>query len=467
MTGLTRNIVGSYDGRLSTDTEDKARSVDAQLATARGLPTTRRVAAKQRLTVAEDRRRYDAGCMQFVDTPNRLPQLIPMIARDASGCRIVDLDGNELIDLHVGTWTGILGHSPRVVVDAIRREAEHGLNLGTCVGHELEIQHCELLTKHVSSAEIACHAVSGTSAVMHAFKVARAKTGRSLVAKFSNAFHGHDNDVVVDLPDFAAGLPRTSSTLVLPPTAEAFDLLRKHASDIAAVIVEPAPPVRDPRPFYELGMFKQLRALTAELGIVLIFDEVLRGFRSRFGATLDEDGVVPDVTLFGKIIGGGLPLAAIVGKREVMDVSRTTGNPIRDRGRRVGLVGTYAGNRLACAAGIAQLEHLRDHPEIYTYTRDQSRWLAAQIDAHASKHKLPIETLALVGGMVMVRSAGGGHGSGPMDPVVLLQTYLRDQGVYFMGAPIFVCAAHTPEDLARVSAAFDAAMAMLVADGAA
>jgi glutamate-1-semialdehyde 2,1-aminomutase len=448
---------------MVADPETKARAIDAELARARDLPTTKRVVAKQPRTIEEDRRRRETALL-FSDTPGRLAPLVPMLVDRASGCRVRDLDGNEFIDLHLGFWTGILGHAPPVVVEAIQREAARGTTIG--IGHDLEIELCELLVEHVACADMCCLAVSGTSALMHALKLARAARGLEMVAKFANTFHGHADDMVVDLPEFKASALGSDRTLVLPASAEAFDVIRAHADSLACVVVEPAPPMREPRPFFELGMYRELRRLTEELGIVLVFDEVLRGFRSRFGGTLDAEGVIPDLACFGKIVGGGMPLAAVVGRRHIIEVGRGAGNPMRDRDR-APLMGTYAGNRLACAAGIAQLRYLKQNQnEIYPYIRDKGDWLRDEINAHARRHQLPIESAAYVGGMVVVRPAGASHGS-PMHPVVLLQTYLRDQGCYFVGGPVQMSPVFRQQELERVSAAFDAAMADIVLDRAA
>ena len=447
---------------MAEDPDARARALELALEKARALPTTRRVLAKQARTVAEDRRRRDAGVITFADTPGRLPPLVPMLAERGEGCRLWDLDGNELIDLHLGFWTQFLGHAPPVVVEAVTREAAHGTTIG--VGHGLENELCEYLIEHIECADMACLAISGTHAITHALKLARAKTGRRVIGKFANHFHGVDNDTAMDLAEFKPGIPQRDDTLVLPGTPEAFDLIRQHAGSLAGILLEPAPPVRDPRPFYDLAFFKELRRLTSELGIALIFDEVLRGFRCRFGGTLDEDGVLPDLACFAKIIGGGLPLGAVVGRRAYMERGVASGNPARDMITHTPLLGTYSGNRIACAAGLAQLKHLEQHQAtIYPYVREKAQWIASEIDAHARTHQLPIGTLVLVGGMVMVKPTAGAPG--PLHPVMLLQTYLREQGCFFMGGPLQLSIAHHESDLQRISAAFAAAMKNLVADG--
>jgi glutamate-1-semialdehyde 2,1-aminomutase len=444
------------------DAEARAQAVDAAIARAQALPTTQRVLARQPKTVAEEHRRRAAGVITFADTPGRLAPLVPLLVTHGEGCRIWDLDGNELIDLHLGFWTQILGHSPPVVVEAVTRELARGTTVG--VGTDVENALCEYLIEHIACADMACLAVAGTHAIQHALKVARAWRGKSVIGKFANHFHGNDNEIAMDLPEFKPGVPTTDNTLVLPGTPEVFDVIRKHADSLAGILVEPAPPVRDPRPFYDLAFYKELRRVTSELGIVLVFDEVLRGFRDRFGATLDEQGVVPDLACFGKIIGGGMPLGAVVGRREIMERGGTSGNPVRDLAGRVPLLGTYSGNRIACVAGLAQLCYIEAHQAtIYPYIRDKARWIAAEIDGHAKKHGLPIGTLVLVGGMVMVRPTAGAPS--PLHPVVLLQTYLREQGCFFNGGPLQMSPAHGEAELQRVAAAFDAAMANLVKDG--
>jgi glutamate-1-semialdehyde 2,1-aminomutase len=446
---------------MGLDVDARALQLDALIAKARELPTTRRVLAKQPKTVAENERRRAAGVMMFSDTPGRLSPLVPMIVDRASGCRVHDLDGNEFLDLHMGFWTQILGHAPAVVVEAIKREVERGTNVG--IGHDLEIELSEFLIEHIECAEMCSLTTTGTTAVMHSLKVARAARGKKLIAKFGNQFHGHDNDLLVDLNEFKPGIRDSDHTLVLPPTAEAFALIKKHASELAGIIVEPAPPLRDPIAFYDLAFYQELRRVTEEHGIVLIFDEVLRGFRSRFGATLDEQGVIPDLACFGKIIGGGMPVGAVVGRRRFMQAGSTTGNMVRDLTTRVPLMGTYNGNRLACAAGLAQLKHIRANQDsIYPYMREKGAWLGAEINTHATATGLPIKATVMIGSMIMMKAADA-H-PGPMHPVVLLQTYLRDQGCFFMGGPIQITIAHRPNDLERVSSAIKAAMAGVVED---
>jgi glutamate-1-semialdehyde 2,1-aminomutase len=289
----------------------------------------------------------------------------PFIA-SARGSRVVDLDGNEYID-YVGSWGPlILGHAAPEIVRAVGRAAARGTSYGAPT--EGEVEMAELLSAAIPSIEKVRLVSSGTEACMSALRLARAFAGRDGVVKFEGCYHGHADGLLVKAGSGAAtfgvptspGVPRDAArhTAVLPYNdLEAFrSFVRRNWRKLGAVIVEPVAGnmgVVPPAP----GFLEGLRQETARYGIVLIFDEVITGFRLTYGGAQNLFGIRPDLTCLGKIIGGGLPLAAYGGRREIMDRVAPEG-PVYQ-------AGTLSGNPLAVAAGLAQLRTLRDRPEIY------------------------------------------------------------------------------------------------------
>ena len=291
----------------------------------------------------------------------------PFFVASAKGSRIRDVDGNEYVD-YVGSWGPmILGHAPPVVLEAIARAAEKGTSYGAPTVAEVEM--AELLTAALPSMEKVRLVSSGTEACMSALRVARGFTRRDDIVKFEGCYHGHSDGLLVKAGSGAAtfGVPTSPGvpadyakhTLVLPYNdLEAVRaLFRKKGKAIAAVIVEPVAGnmgVVPPAP----GFLEGLRDVTERFGALLIFDEVISGFRVCYGGAQTITGVSPDLTCLGKIMGGGLPAAAYGGRKDVMGAVSPEG-PVYQ-------AGTLSGNPLAVAAGLAQLKKLRDNPGIYS-----------------------------------------------------------------------------------------------------
>lgn len=298
-----------------------------------------------------------------------MPRLLPMIVAWARGAYLADLDGNEFIDLDNGRGANFLGHAPAVVTGALRSALDDGLSFAS--GHETETALMRLLLAALPWAEGGFLSNSGTEATMHALKLARTYTGRPLVAMFDQCYHGHHNDVLAArLPDGAVvgSMPGTSpsSTIVLPYDRSAFDVIAARSAELACVIVEP---IRSSWPLLDREFLRGLRDVTTQHGVLLVFDEVLTGFRFRFGGALDAGGPTPDLASFGKIIGGGLPIGATVGRPDIIEMGVTTGEHLRDMQTRTRILGTFCGNVLSCTAGLAQLTYLRDHQEsVYATT---------------------------------------------------------------------------------------------------
>jgi glutamate-1-semialdehyde 2,1-aminomutase len=272
---------------------------------------------------------------------------VPPVMRRGRGCRIVDIDGNERID-YVGSWGPlILGHAHPAVVKAVTEALECGTSFGAPTEAESEL--AELIVDAVPSIEQVRLVNSGTEAAASAIRLARGCTGRDLVLKFAGCYHGHVDSLLVQAgsaattlgvpssPGVPAGCTRDTLLCRFNDLGQVADLLKEHYGRIACVIVEPAPGnmgVVPPAP----GFLEGLRELTAEQEIVLIFDEVMSGFRVAFGGAQSRFGIQPDMTILGKIVGGGLPVGAYGGRRDIMQSVSPVGpcsRPARSRATRL------------------------------------------------------------------------------------------------------------------------------------
>lgn len=381
----------------------------------------------------------------------------PFFADRAHGARLHDVDGREYID-YVGTWgPAILGHAPEAVIGAVREAAGRGLSFG--VPNPLEVEMAELIASWVPSVEKVRMVNSGTEAVMSCLRLARGFTGRDKIIKFEGCYHGHVDSLLVRAgsgalthgrPD-SAGVPAALAelTITLPfNDTEALEAaFTAEGPDIAAVIVEPVPAnagLIPPRPGYLAAM----RDLCTRHGALLVFDEVMTGFRSVRGGVQELTDILPDLTAMGKVIGGGLPVGAFGGRADIMDRLSPDG-PVYQ-------AGTLSGNPLAMAAGLAQLREL------------------ARIDAWAKLESLGVQLEDGLRGAL--KDAGRPwvfHRLGSMfclfftpGPVHNLEDakasdtvsfakffhHCLDRGVYLPPSQFetgFISTAHTPEDIDR------------------
>jgi glutamate-1-semialdehyde 2,1-aminomutase len=284
----------------------------------------------------------------------------PFFVQRARGARVWDVDGNELID-YVGTWgPAILGHAPPAVVRAVQETAAHGTSFG--IPNPLEVEMAQLICSAVPGVRKVRMCNSGTEACMSAIRLARGFTRRDKIIKFDGCYHGHADSLLVKAgsgaltfghPD-SAGVPAafTQHTVVLPfNDADAVRAaFAANPGQIAGVILEPVPGnagLYPPRP----GYLEALREITRAEGALLIFDEVMTGFRLAFGGAQERFGITADLSCFGKIIGGGLPVGAFGGRADIMDCLAPLG-PVYQ-------AGTLSGNPLAMAAGLAALQELK------------------------------------------------------------------------------------------------------------
>jgi len=284
---------------------------------------------------------------------------IPFFVKSASGCHITTLDDEILID-YVGTWgPAILGHAPQAVIDVIHETAKHGLSFG--IPNPLEVEMAKTITSMVPSIEKVRMVNSGTEATMSCIRLARGATGRDEIIKFEGCYHGHVDSLLVKAgsgaltfghPD-SAGVPAALASLThtlpfndLDPVEQIF---QKKGRQIACVILEPVPANAGlylPKP----GFLEGLQALCQEYGALLIFDEVMTGFRLARGGFQELCGIKPDLTALGKVIGGGLPVGAFGGRADLMNQLAPIG-PVYQ-------AGTLSGNPLAIAAGLTQLREM-------------------------------------------------------------------------------------------------------------
>ncbi len=287
----------------------------------------------------------------------------PVYIDRASGSRFIDADGNEFVDFCQSWGPLILGHSHPKVVEAVRDAAGRGLSYGAC--HAKEVELAERVLRAFPDFERVRLVSSGTEAVMTALRIARGATGRNLILKFEGCYHGHTDAMLVKAGSGLAthgissskGIPEeiARSTLVAPLDDEAAveGLFARYGDDIAAVIIEPLP-ANNGLLVQRREFLAYLRDITARRGAMLIFDEVISGFRFRFGGYGAQVGLVPDMVTLGKIIGGGMPVGAIVGRATQMDRLAPLGDIYQ--------AGTLSGNPVSLAAGCATLDILENDP---------------------------------------------------------------------------------------------------------
>jgi glutamate-1-semialdehyde 2,1-aminomutase len=375
----------------------------------------------------------------------------PVFIARGQGSHLFDVDGNEYID-YVGSWGPlILGHRHPEILAALEGALEIGTSFGAPTEQEIDL--ADAIIDAVPSVEMVRLVNSGTEATMSAIRVARGFTGRDLVVKFEGCYHGHVDSLLVKAGSGMAtlgiadtqGVPKPFADTTIPLPYNSLEALeeafRMHGERIAAVIVEPVvgnmgcvPPL----PGYLEGM----RAITERNGALLIFDEVMTGFRVAFGGAQQLYGIKPDLTTMGKVIGGGLPVGAYGGRKDIMSKVAPAG-PIYQ-------AGTLSGNPLAVAAGLAMLRHLKSHPEIYTRLEACGARLAASAPAGVTVNR--------VGSMFTFFFADGpvtDWESARQSDTARFGQFFREmlhRGVYLAPSQFeaaFVSAAHTDEDIDR------------------
>ncbi|MCE5089888.1 glutamate-1-semialdehyde 2,1-aminomutase [Staphylococcus devriesei] len=394
----------------------------------------------------------------------------PAIFMDhAEGSRIYDIDGNEYIDYVLSWGPLILGHKNKQVIDKLHEAVDKGTSFGASTLEENKL--AELVIERVPSIEKVRMVSSGTEATLAALRLARGYTGRNKIVKFEGCYHGHSDSLLIKagsgvatlgLPD-SPGVPEgtAKNTITVPYNdLDAIKLAFEHyGDDIAAIIVEPVAgnmgvvPPKD-------GFLKGLRDITTDYGSLLIFDEVMTGFRVGYNCAQGYFGVTPDITCLGKVIGGGLPVGAFGGKKEIMDKIAPVGNIYQ--------AGTLSGNPLAMTSGYETLSQLT--PESYDYFQELGDLLEKGLKEVFSKHNVPI-TVNRAGSMI-----GYFLNEGPVtnfdeankSDLELFSNMYREmakEGIFLPPSQFegtFLSTAHTKEDIEKTIQAFDNALGRIV-----
>jgi len=381
----------------------------------------------------------------------------PLFIDHAKGSYVYDVDGNKFID-YVCSWgPGILGHSHPEVLEEVVKACFDGLTFGAPTGKENEL--AQLVKDCVPSMEMMRMVSSGTEATMSAIRAARGFTGRDKIIKFKGCYHGHSDGLLVQagsaaltqsVPD-SSGVPASFAQQTLVALYNDKDSVRElfenNKDQIAALIVEPVAanmgvviPDDDFLPF--------LREITEENGTILIFDEVITGFRLGVGGAQEWFGIKPDLSTFGKIVGGGMPMAIYGGRKDIMRNISPTG--------KVYQAGTLSGNPVAMAAGIAQLTILKNNPQIYEELNQKSDTFFETMKENARKngHAWQVNHVGSIGSLFFTEQQVVDYASAKTSDTAEYARYFKymlDNGIHLAPAQfeaMFVSAAHTEENLA-------------------
>ena len=327
-----------------------------------------------------------------VNSPVRAFAPYPFFAVSGKGSHIKDVDGNEYVDYCLAYGPLILGHAHPAVVGAVKAQLDKGTMFGTPTEQEVEL--AEMICESVSSAEMVRLVTTGAEATMSAVRAARAYTGKKKIVKFEGCYHGAYDSVLVKAGSGATtfGIPNslgvpeetTSNTLVCAfnDVEDLERIFKKEKDSLAAVIIEPVVGNIGVVPPRE-GYLQNVRELTEDYGVVLIFDEMITGFRLAFGGAQEYYGVKPDMTTMGKILGGGFPIAAFAGQREIMENIAPVGKAYQ--------AGTYSGNPVSVTASLATLKTIKSEGAVFYERLDSKRVKITQaLEEAAEEHGIPV-----------------------------------------------------------------------------
>lgn len=380
----------------------------------------------------------------------------PRFIKCADGAFLYDEDDQKYID-YVGSWGPmILGHNQKAVLEAVTEACKMGLSYGAATAAEVEM--AKLVCELVPSIEMVRMVNSGTEAVMSAIRVARGYTKRNKIIKFNGCYHGHSDGLLVKagsgvmtagVPD-SLGVPEGCTQDTLSAVYNDLESVKEHfergGEEIAAIIVEPVAAnmgVVPPEP----GFLEGLRSICDEYNALLIFDEVITGFRLGIAGAQGYYGIKPDLTTFGKIIGGGMPVGAYGGRREIMEVVLPVGGVYQ--------AGTLSGNPIAMAAGLTQLTILKEHPEYYKTLNENAEWFFKEIQKTVAEAGLPYQVnhVGSIGSLFFTGETVRDYDSAKTSDTKAFAeycNYMLNHGVYLAPAQfeaIFLSMAHSKDIL--------------------
>jgi len=426
-------------------------------------------------------RSYDKSIAAFQEAKKLMPggvnspvrafksvQMDPIFMERGKGSKIYDIDGNEYIDYVLSWGPLILGHTNDRVVEALKKVAEKGTSFGAPTLMENEL--AKLVQERVPSIEVVRMVSSGTEATMSALRLARGYTGRNKILKFEGCYHGHGDSLLIkagsgvatlglpDSPGVPEGIAKNTITVPYNDLESVKVAFEHYGEDIAGIIVEPVAGnmgVVPPLP----GFLQGLRDVTTQYGALLIFDEVMTGFRVGYNCAQGYFGITPDITCLGKVIGGGLPVGAYGGRAEIMQQIAPSG-PIYQ-------AGTLSGNPLAMTAGYETLSQLT--PEIYDEFIRKGDMLEAGLTKAAEKYEVPI-TVNRAGSMIgffFTNEAVINYDTAKTSNLDFFASYYREmanQGVFLPPSQfegLFLSTSHSDEDIEKTIAAAEVAFSTL------
>ena len=380
--------------------------------------------------------------------------IAPRFIDRADGCHIYDVDGKEYVD-YIDSWGPmILGHNFPEVKESVLKACEKGLSFGCATA--IEVEMAEFICDHIPHVDMVRIVNSGTEAVMSAVRVARGFTGKNKIIKFAGCYHGHSDAMLVSagsgvmtsgVPD-SAGVPKGCTEDTMTAVYNDLDsvraLMEQADGQTAAVIVEAVganmgvvPPKK--------GFLEGLRKLCDEYGALLIFDEVITGFRLAFGGAAEYFGVTPDLVTYGKIIGAGMPVGAYGGRREIMELVSPVG--------KVYQAGTLSGNPIAMAAGLTQLKYLYEHQEIYKDLEEKGKRLYGGMEKILAEKNLPyhINHVSSLGSLFFTEQEVVDYTSAKSSDTKAFSEYFKGmlaQGIHMAPSQfeaMFLSVAHTDE----------------------
>jgi len=383
----------------------------------------------------------------------------PIVGKSSQGSKIWDVDGNEYIDFTMGFGVNLLGHQPPFIIQAIQQQLEKGIQLGPQAEYVGEV--AELIAE-LTGMERVAFSNTGTEAVMTALRLARATTGRKKIALFAGSYHGHFDGTLVKNQTVQEGVQAVPRTIGIPEEfvkdvlvleyddPQSLEAIKAYGSELAAVLVEPIQPQRpqlQPKSFLH-----QLRELTQNLGIALIFDEMVTGFRLHPGGAQAWFDVQADLATYGKIVGGGMPIGVIAGNAKYLDRIDGGmwhyGDASLPQVKTAFFAGTYCKHSLAIAAARAMLQYLKAQgPSLQDQLNQRTEQFVQALNECFQTEKLPVQ-MANFGsffGPVATKNASGSNASNL--PLELLRYHLLDRGIFLRGNSGFLSTAHSDEDL--------------------